>query len=211
MSLMRRFLPVWIAFLLVSGVVSPTRGQQAFPIPPPDPEAGFEPIFDGKTLDGWEGDSTYWRVEEGALVGEVTLETLLEQNSFIIWRGGAVQDFELKVDYRVSAEGNSGINYRSTEVPDQPWALKGYQADIDGAGRWTGQLYEERGADVSRLARPVHRSQRERHARYPRFARGFYPTPVFRRKGGLERVSPYRAWQRAPSYHQRSRYEHDHR
>lgn len=114
-------------------------------------EMGFERIFDGKTLKGWEGDPKYWRVENGALVGEVTPETLLKQNSFIVWRGGVTRDFELKVEYRVSARGNSGINYRSTEVPGQPFAMRGYQADIDGqdrnAGdlRHTGQNYEERG------------------------------------------------------------------
>src|SRR5262245_6570866 len=79
-------------------------------------ESGFEVIFDGKTLKGWEGDPKYWRVENGCLIGEVTPETILKQNSFIIWRGGVTRDFELKVEYRVSASGNSGINYRSIEV-----------------------------------------------------------------------------------------------
>ncbi len=108
-------------------------------------EAGFELIFDGKTLKGWEGDPKYWRVETGCLVGEVTPETLLKQNSFIIWRSDVTRDFELKVEYRVSARGNSGINYRSVELPSQPWALRGYQADIDGEDQWSGQNYEERG------------------------------------------------------------------
>lgn len=114
-------------------------------------EAGFEPIFDGKTLKGWEGDPKYWRVENGSLVGEVTPETILKQNSFLIWRGGVTGDFELKVEYRVSARGNSGINYRSVEVEGQRFALRGYQADIDGQSRnaggvrHTGQNYEERG------------------------------------------------------------------
>jgi hypothetical protein len=114
-------------------------------------ESGFELIFDGKTLKGWEGDPKYWRVENGALVGEVTPETLLKQNSFIIWRGGTTGDFELKVEYRISARGNSGVNYRSAEVSGQPFALRGYQADIDGQSRnagdlrHTGQNYEERG------------------------------------------------------------------
>ena len=110
-----------------------------------DADSGFELIFDGKTLDGWQGDPKYWRVENGCLVGEVTPETILKQNSFIIWRSDRPRDFELKVEYRVSARGNSGINYRSVEVPGQPWALRGYQADIDGEDQWTGQNYEERG------------------------------------------------------------------
>jgi len=123
----------------------PNRPAQSYPVPASGDESGFEPIFDGKTLRGWEGDPQYWRVENGCLVGEVTPQTILKQNSFIIWRGGMTRDFELKVEYRVSAQGNSGINYRSVEVPGQPWAMKGYQADIEGADRWTGQIYEERG------------------------------------------------------------------
>jgi len=77
---------------------------------------GFTPIFDGKSLSGWEGDPKYWRIEDGNLVGEITPETIVKQNTFIIWRGGSPADFELKLEYRISARGNSGINYRSTEV-----------------------------------------------------------------------------------------------
>lgn len=102
-------------------------------------------LFDGKSLDGWDGDPTYWRVEGGCIVGEVTPDTLLKRNSFLIWRGGTVDDFELVVEYRVSANGNSGINYRSIETPGLKWSLTGYQADIEGGPRWTGQNYEERG------------------------------------------------------------------
>jgi hypothetical protein len=107
-------------------------------------EAGFESIFDG-TLKNWEGDTTYWKVENGTLTGEVTPATLLKVNSFIIWRGGELGDFELKLEYRVSAEGNSGINYRSIDVPGVKFALEGYQDDIDGRDQWSGQNYEERG------------------------------------------------------------------
>ena len=116
-------------------------------------EAGFVPIFDGVSLRGWDGDPTYWRVEDGRIVGEVTKDTILNRNSFLIWRGGAPADFELIVEYRVTAEGNSGINYRSVQLKDAPWSLAGYQADIDGPQhdkrpphrRYTGQAYEERG------------------------------------------------------------------
>ena len=79
------------------------------------------------------------------LIGEVTPNNLLKQNSFLIWRGGTPKDFELKVDFRISDHGNSGINYRSAEIPGTKWLLRGYQADIDGADKYTGQNYEERG------------------------------------------------------------------
>ena len=119
--------------------------QQTYPTIVSGDEPGFERIFDERTLAGWEGDATYWKVENGALVGEVTPATLLKRNSFIIWRGGVTKDFELKLEFRISAQGNSGVNYRSVEVADTPWAMKGYQFDLDGPDRYTGNLYEERG------------------------------------------------------------------
>jgi len=104
----------------------------------------FKPIFDGKTLNGWEGDPTYWSVKGGAIVGIITPETLLNANTFLIWTGGEVADFELKGEFRISESGNSGINYRSDRVAEVPFALRGYQADIDGKNTYTGQNYEER-------------------------------------------------------------------
>lgn len=111
----------------------------------PFKEEGFVNIFDGKTLNNWEGDPTYWRVENGNLVGEITPQTLLKTNSFIMWKGGEPANFELKGEFNITEKGNSGINYRSEKLTDIPYALKGYQADIDGANRYTGQNYEERG------------------------------------------------------------------
>lgn len=108
-------------------------------------DSGFVSIFDGKTLAGWKGDPQYWRVEDGCLVGEVTPTNLLKVNSFIVWQGGEPKDFELKAEFRISAKGNSGINYRSEMATNGPWAMKGYQADIDGRNQYTGQNYEERG------------------------------------------------------------------
>ena len=104
----------------------------------------FVKIFDGKTLKGWEGDKRYWKVENGSIVGEITPATLLKTNSFLIWRGSKPADFELTLEFKITKNGNSGINYRSEEVVNVPYALKGYQADIDGAINYTGQNYEER-------------------------------------------------------------------
>ena len=105
---------------------------------------GFVSLFDGKTLNNWVGDPTYWRVDSGALVGEVTPETLLKRNSFIIYQGTMPDDFELQCEYKVSAKGNSGINYRSEKMTDAPNALRGYQADLNGPNNYTGSNYEER-------------------------------------------------------------------
>lgn len=107
-------------------------------------ENDYKSIFNGKNLDGWEGDSIYWRVENGNLVGEVTPENILKRNSFIIYKNIQPENFELKLEYRISESGNSGINYRSEIIDGVPFALKGYQCDIDGQNKYTGQNYEER-------------------------------------------------------------------
>ena len=67
-------------------------------------------IFDGKSLNGWEGDQKLWRVEDSVLIGETT--TPLKQTTYLIWRQGTVDDFELTLSYRITG-GNSGIQYRS--------------------------------------------------------------------------------------------------
>ncbi|MEM9159715.1 MAG: DUF1080 domain-containing protein, partial [Verrucomicrobiota bacterium] len=69
------------------------------------------------------------------------------------WKGDPPSDFELKVEYRVSRYGNSGISYRNARLKDHPYSLSGYQADIDGRDhdprlprqRYAGQAWEERG------------------------------------------------------------------
>jgi hypothetical protein len=111
---------------------------------PPIVESGFTPIFDGKTLKGWEGDTNFWRVENGAIVGQTEKDKQPKQNTFLIWRGGSPADFELRLEYKLTGF-NSGIQIRSVELPDIKFAMKGYQADIDGEQRFTGQIYEERG------------------------------------------------------------------
>jgi hypothetical protein len=113
-------------------------------------EPGFQSIFDGETLDGWEGDPKYWHVADGAMIGEITPETIIRSNTFVIWHGGTPANFELKVEYRITQGGNSGINYRSVIVPDKvtpgnQFAMRGYQCDIDGQNRYTGNNYEEKG------------------------------------------------------------------
>jgi hypothetical protein len=106
---------------------------------------GFVKIFDGKTLQGWDADTSFWRVENGVIVGQVFPGKPIKTNTFLIYKGGQPADFEFKAEYRISPEGNSGVQYRSEELKDIRYALKGYQADIDGADKYTGQNYEERG------------------------------------------------------------------
>jgi hypothetical protein len=97
---------------------------------------GYRYLFDGNTLDGWVYDPLYWRVESGILVGEVTPSTLLKRNCFIIKKDLLTRDFDLRVEYRISSRGNSGIKYRSEVVDSLPFALRGYQADLDRQNRY---------------------------------------------------------------------------
>jgi hypothetical protein len=129
------------------------RGRGGPPPVRPQPlsaadHTGFESIFDGSTLKGWDGDPAFWRVANGALTGQSTPENPVKQNTFVIWRGGTPADFELKVEYRISST-NSGIQFRSVQLPADAeigrWVMKGYQADIDAENQFTGQIYEERG------------------------------------------------------------------
>lgn len=136
--------------LLLSAMAIPTFAAES-------DQAGYQSLFDGKTLDGWDGDPRFWRVEDGAITGETTKEQPTEQNTFIIWKGGTVGDFELSFEYRMRNH-NSGVQYRSWrgEKPGDPaadkgWIVGGYQADmvVDTADApYSGILYEERGRGI---------------------------------------------------------------
>jgi hypothetical protein len=107
---------------------------------------GFLPIFNGASLEGWDANPKFWRVDDGAITGQTATDNPTAHNTFCILRaGGPVGDFVLKADFKIDG-GNSGIQYRSKESPD--WVVGGYQADFDAAGVWTGSLYEERGRGV---------------------------------------------------------------
>jgi hypothetical protein len=138
---------VSVALLLISGSgLYAQRGPAASPVGVLE-ETGFRPIFDGTSLKGWSCDPNFWRVENGAMVGETTPTHQPPQNIFCVWKAGAPGDFELKLQYRLTGAntGNSGIQYRSVEMPEvAPWVLKGYQFDIDAQQTYTGQMYEER-------------------------------------------------------------------
>jgi hypothetical protein len=99
------------------------------------------PLFNGKDLTGWEGDTKVWRVEDGAIVGG-SLDGN-PQNEFLAFRE-RVGDFVLKFEYKLTGtEGfiNGGVQFRSERIKDPANEMRGYQADI-GAG-YSGALYDE--------------------------------------------------------------------
>lgn len=97
-------------------------------------ETGLRAIFNGKDLTGWDGDPRLWSVKDGAIRGETTAENKANGNTFIIWTGGKVKDFELRLSFRCSSTNNSGIQYRSEHLQDDKasnkWVVKGYQHEI---------------------------------------------------------------------------------
>jgi len=108
-------------------------------------EAGFKPIFDGKSLDGWDGNPKFWKAEGGSIVGQTTKENPTGGNTFLIWKQGDVDDFELRLDYKIVG-GNSGIQYRSKDKGN--WVVNGYQADFEAGDTYSGINYEEGGRDI---------------------------------------------------------------
>ena len=113
----------------------------------PSSDEGFKPLFSGKDLSGWEGDKRFWSVEDGAITGQTTAEQPTPHNTFLVYKGGTVRDFELRLKFKLGNH-NSGVQYRSKEKGDH--VVTGYQADIaDGnPNRYTGILYEEKGRGI---------------------------------------------------------------
>lgn len=102
----------------------------------------FVALFDGQTLNGWAGDPNFWRVEDGAIIGETNIASLSNENTFLIWQGGKVDNFELKIEFKLQ-RGNSGIQYRSAPVFGEKWQLAGYQAEISDDKRYMGMACSE--------------------------------------------------------------------
>jgi 3-keto-disaccharide hydrolase len=100
---------------------------------------GFVPLFNGKNLDGWDGDPRLWSVKNGIIVGS-TEGVSLEHNEFLISKK-EYSNFILRCDMKLRNH-NSGIQFRSKASPE--WVVSGYQADAAENNYW-GCLYEEKG------------------------------------------------------------------
>lgn len=122
----------------------------------PAGEAGFKSIFNGKDLTGWEGDARFWSVRDGAITGQSTPEKVVDPNTFLVWKQGELDDFELKLKFRIQGDNpqgqaNSGIQYRSRVLDPEKFVVGGYQADFEGGTKYSGILYEERGRGILAL------------------------------------------------------------
>ncbi|OAI50702.1 hypothetical protein AYO44_05385 [Planctomycetaceae bacterium SCGC AG-212-F19] len=104
--------------------------------------AEHKPLFDGKTLAGWEGETEKtWRIEDGAIVGG-SLEAVVPRNEFLCTTK-SYGDFELKVKFKLLGDrkqANAGVQVRTKRIPKHHEVI-GYQADI-GQQYW-GALYDE--------------------------------------------------------------------
>jgi 3-keto-disaccharide hydrolase len=121
-------------------------------------EPGFRSLFNGADLTGWDGLPGVWSVEDGAITGRNRAEAPLEGNTFLIWKDGTVGDFTLRLKFRFQpvagaamGKANSGVQYRSQVVDPAKKVVGGYQADMDGGGKYVGMLYEERGRGILAL------------------------------------------------------------
>jgi len=144
-NLIRAALVVFVTGAAAACLLADDKSDRATPAAAKD-EAGFQPLFDGKTLNNWEGREGFWRAENGCIVGQ-TKEQFGGPNTFLVYKGEAPSDFELRFSYRMQG-GNSGVQYRSKMLDDNAkklFRVGGYQADFDANNVYSGIVYDEAG------------------------------------------------------------------
>jgi putative membrane-bound dehydrogenase-like protein len=101
-------------------------------------------LFNGTSLDGWSGTPGMWRVEDGAITGEIKDGAKLDRNEWIYWKD-EVHDFELTLEYKITGgpSANSGIQIRCQR--DAKGTASGLQCDLDQGAVWLGRIYDEHG------------------------------------------------------------------
>lgn len=122
----------------------------ADPVMAPPAPADAKALFNGKDLDGWEGDTRLWSVKDGVIHGETTKEVPTKGNTFLIYKNAKPADFDLRFTFRCSASNNSGFQYRSTKLENQSnqWVMKGYQHELRNESKMpnvAGFIYDEKG------------------------------------------------------------------
>ncbi len=171
---MRSFLKITVLLFFIVPAIAGAQTNTSAPSAPtnrfvmrftePDPldfndHDGYQPLFDGTSLKGWDGNPKFWRVEDGAIVGESTRQNP-SGNSYIAYRDMKARDFTLKFEIKVVGSGGSGFQYRSlTGIPwlapisptvtsnvgpvNLDWMMTGPQADFWPSRVYTGQFYSE--------------------------------------------------------------------
>ncbi len=149
---------------LVNSAAKPTGLKRPMHFTEPDPldfynHDGYVSIFDGISLKGWDGNSKFWRVEDGSIVGEATPQNPCG-NTYLVYRDMQAKDFTLKFEMKIVGKGGSGFQYRSQTgipwlAPESPqvvsnigpynlaWMMTGPQADFWPSQIYTGQFYSE--------------------------------------------------------------------
>ena len=148
----------------VSSANNSTNARPKMRFTEPDPldfsnHDGYVSLFDGVSLKGWDGNPKFWRVENGAIIGESTKQNP-SGNTYLVYRDMKAKDFTLKFEMKVAGKGGSGFQYRSQTgipwlVPISPtvisntgplnldWMMTGPQADFWPSQIYTGQFYSE--------------------------------------------------------------------
>lgn len=98
-----------------------------------------EPIFNGKDLSGWKIYGTEkWYVENGLLV----CESGPDKKYGYLGTEKKYKDFELTLEFKQGADGNSGVFFRSSINGTK---ITGWQAEVAPPGNNTGGIYESYG------------------------------------------------------------------
>ncbi len=121
------------AVALIVALAPVSRGQADTPVA----KTEFADLFNGKDLEGWDGDENYWSVQDGVITGKSTPDKPLKNNTFLIWKGGKVGDFELHVSYKISG-GNSGVQYSGILYEEKGRGIlaeRGQKVTIDETGQ----------------------------------------------------------------------------
>jgi hypothetical protein len=127
---------------------------------------GWKQVFDGRSLDGWDGNKNVWRVEDGAIVGESTVErptiwNVNGANTGTAWLilNGKLKNFAFKTEVKLEGRTNSGIFFRATRlgaIPDDVYAeqLKKRIPEGGPTVRPNGTAWEVRGYEADYAINP---------------------------------------------------------
>jgi 3-keto-disaccharide hydrolase len=141
-----------LAFFCIAALVTANLFAADAPRTAPPETGSMKALFNGKDLSGWDGDPRLWSVKDGAIHGETTAENPAKGNTFLIWKGGMLNDFELRLSFRCNATNNSGIQYRSRHITEgnvnNQWVVRGYQHELRNETKLpsvSGFIYDEGG------------------------------------------------------------------